>query len=425
MKFIFITIQLLIFVTAGAQKYDAELSAIVKGTIPGIIEIRHKIHQHPELSNCEFKTSGLVADYLQSLGIEITTGVARTGVVGIMKGTKPGKTIALRADMDALPVTEQTNYSFKSTDTAVYNGKNTGVMHACGHDIHTSVMLGVAKVLTSMKDKISGTVLFIFQPAEENLPAGEEAGAKLMLKEGLFDKFHPDAIFGIHSNPALQVGQIGYSLGAANASSSTFTFTIIGKSAHAASPELSVDPVVVSAQVVLALQTIRSRNFEPFEPSVITVAQIHGGIRDNIIPSEVVLSGTVRLLNPRLQDEVQKRFREILEGTTRAAGGSYRFDYRRGAPVNMNDSALQLKMLPTMERIAGKRNVQAIHPWMAADDYAYFAERCPSFFFSLGTTRPGTISGGLHTGTFMGDDDSIEVGIKTVSALVIDFLSGL
>lgn len=407
---------------AHSQRNDALLSATVKKILPPVIELRHTIHQHPELSNREFNTSNLVAEYLKSLGFEVRTGIAHTGVVGILKGRQPGKVVALRADMDALPVTEQTGYSFKSTDTTNYNGKITGVMHACGHDIHTSVMLGVAGVLASMKENLQGTIIFIFQPAEEGVPVGEEGGARLMLKEGLFEELHPDAIFGLHSNPVLEVGQIGYTLGATNASSSNFTIRIMGKSAHAASPELSVDPVVIASQVVLALQTIRSRNLSPYEPGVITIAQIHGGLRDNIIPLEVQLSGTVRLLNPRSQDEVEKRFREILDGTAKAAGGSYSLDYRRGSPVNMSDSALQLKMLPTMERIMGKNNVRMIQPFMAADDYAYFAQKCSSFFFSLGTTKPGTSSGSLHTANFMGDDGAIEAGIKTISAMVADFL---
>jgi amidohydrolase len=407
---------------AHSQGNDTLLSATLKKILLPVIELRHTIHQHPELSNREFNTSNLVAEYLRSLDLEVRTGIAHTGVVGILKGKLPGKVIALRADMDALPVTEETGYSFKSTDTANYNGKTTGVMHACGHDIHTSVMLGVAGVLAAMKEKLQGTIIFIFQPAEEGVPAGEEGGARLMLKEGIFEELHPDAIFGLHSNPVLEVGQIGYTLGATNASSNNFTIHIMGKSAHAASPELSVDPVVITSQVVLALQTIRSRNLSPYEPAVITIAQIHGGLRDNIIPSEVQLSGTVRLLDPHSQDGVEKRFREILNGTTGAAGGSYSLDYRRGSPVNMSDSTLQLKMLPTMERILGKKNVRMIRPFMAADDYAYFAQRCPSFFFSLGTTKPGTSSGSLHTANFMGDDGAIEVGIKMISAMVIDFL---
>jgi amidohydrolase len=423
MKFVLTSIFILSIIGfAHPQGNDALLSAKVKKILPPVIELRHTIHQHPELSNREFNTSNLVAEYLKSLDLEVRTGIAHTGVVGILKGRQPGKVIALRADMDALPVTEQTGYSFKSTDTTNYNGKVTGVMHACGHDIHTSVMLGVAGVLASMKEKLLGTIIFIFQPAEEGVPAGEEGGARLMLKEGLFEELHPDAIFGLHSNPVLEVGQLGYTLGATNASSSNFTIRIMGKSAHAASPELSVDPVVVASQVVLALQTIRSRNLSPYEPGVITIAQIHGGLRDNIIPSEVQLSGTVRLLDPRSQDEVEKRFREILGGTTSAAGGQYSLDYRRGSPVNMSDSTLQLKMLPTMERMLGKNNVRMIQPFMAADDYAYFAQRCPSFFFSLGTTKPGISSGSLHTANFMGDDGAIEVGVKTVSAMVVDFL---
>ena len=384
MKFVLTMILILSIIGfAHPQRNDPFLSATVKKILPPVIQLRHTIHKHPELSNREFNTSNLVAQYLKSLDLEVRTGIAHTGVVGILKGRQPGKVIALRADMDALPVTEQTGYSFKSTDTANYNGKVTGVMHACGQDIHTSVMLGVAGVLASMKEKLQGTIIFIFQPAEEGVPAGEEGGARLMLKEGLFEELHPDAIFGLHSNPVLEVGQIGYTLGATNASSSNFTICIMGKSAHAASPELSVDPVVIASQVVLALQTIRSRNLSPYEPAVITIAQIHGGIRDNIIPSEVQLSGTVRLLDPHSQDGVEKRFREILDGTTSAAGGSYTLDYKRNAPVNMNDSTLQLKMLPTMERMLRKNNVRMIQPFMAADDYAYLHKDVQAFFSAL------------------------------------------
>jgi amidohydrolase len=413
MKFLFTITLTINFAGFAIAQTDAQLSAAIKKVLPDIIGLRHNIHQHPELSNREFNTAKLVAAYLKPLGLEVRTGVAHTGVIGILKGGKPGKTIALRADMDALPVMEQTSYSFKSTDTTLYNGKTTGVMHACGHDIHTSVMLGVAGALAPVKERISGTIVFIFQPAEEGTPVGEEGGADLMLKEGLFEELHPDAIFGLHANPVLEVGQLGYN----------FSIRITGRSAHAASPELAVDPVVIASQVVLALQTIRSRNLSPLEPGVITIAQIHGGIRDNIIPSDVQLSGTVRLLNPRTQDEIEKRFHEILEGTTKAAGGGYTLDFSRNAPVNMSDSALQLKMLPTMERMVGKVNVRMMQPFMAADDHAYFAQRCPSFFFSLGTTKSGTHSGSLHTPTFMGDDSAIEVGMKTISAMVVDFLT--
>lgn len=412
----------LLCLMVGIANATFSQSTIDETLLSRIIALRHTIHQHPELSNREFKTAALVADYLRSLDIDVQTGIAHTGVIGILRGELPGKTVAVRADMDALPITEQTTYSFRSTDTTTYNDKTTGVMHACGHDIHTSVVMGTAAILARQRKDLKGTVVFIFQPAEEGTPPGEKGGADLMLEEGLFKKFHPDAVLGIHSNPDLEVGQIGYTPGATNAASNHFTIRIKGKSAHAASPELAVDPVVIASQVVLALQTIRSRNLSPYEPNVVTVAQIHGGVRNNIIPAEVELGGTVRLLNPRLQDEVEKRFREILEGTTHASRGSYTLDYTRDAPVNMGDSALQLRMLPVMEQVVGKNNVKLIRPYMAADDFAYFAQQAPSLFFSLGTTRKGTVSGGLHTSTFMGDDAAIAVGIRTMTALLTSFL---
>ena len=386
--------------------------------------MRHRIHQFPELSNREFKTARLIADHLRALGLDVRTGIAHTGVVAFLKGGKPGRVMALRADMDALPVTEDTALPFKSQVTAMYDGRDVGVAHACGHDVHTAVMLGVASVLAPLRDRLPGTVMFIFQPAEEGPPAGEEGGAKLMLKEGLFRDVRPNAVLGLHAHAELPVGTVGYISGATNASADYFDVVIKGKSAHAAWPQESVDPVVTAAQAVLALQTIRSRHLSPYEPSVITVAQIRGGIRDNIIPPDVRLSGTVRLFSRAAQDDVERHMREILDGVSRAAGGSYTLAYTRRAPLNFSNPSLVRSLLPTLIRVLGQEHVVAPPPWMAADDFAYLAAEVPAFYFALGTVKPGTKSGNNHTPTFLADDGALPVGMRAVAHMVWDYLAG-
>jgi amidohydrolase len=396
----------------------------VRAVSPAVIELRHRIHQNPELSNREFETAALVAGHLKALGLEVRTGIAHTGVVGWLKGGLPGPLVAVRADMDALPVTEDTPFPFKSTVRTTFNGQEVGVAHACGHDIHTAVLLGVASILAPRRDQLRGTVMFIFQPAEEGPPEGEKGGAKLMLEEGLFDKARPDAVFGLHAAAALPVGQLAYSPGPTTASSDSFEITLLGTSSHAAWPHLGVDPILMAAQAVLGLQTIRSRNLPPHEPSVLTVAQIHGGVRDNIIPAEVKLRGTVRLFDPKVQDEVERRMREILEGVAKGAGGSFRLEYTRKVPVLVSDPALVSRMLPTLERAVGAENVIKFPPSLAYDDFAYFAQQTPAFFFHLGTLRPGTTSGGHHTPTFQADDSSIPVGLRVLTGVLLDYLEG-
>lgn len=408
---------------AFSQTPASQMDATVERVTPGIIEIRHQIHQNPELSNREFKTAELVAKHLRALGLEVKTGIAHTGVVGLLKGGRPGPVVAVRADMDALPVTEDTPYPFKSTVRTTFNGQEVGVSHACGHDIHVATALGAASVLAPLRDQLAGTVMFVFQPAEEGPPAGEEGGAKLMLKEGLFASHRPAAVFGLHADSSLTVGQIGYSPEASNASSDTIEITLSGKSAHAAWPHLSVDPILMASQAVMALQTIRARNLSPYEPSVITIAQIHGGVRDNIIPAEVKMSGTVRLFDPKVQDEVERRMRDILEGIAKGAGGTYDLKYTRNNPVNRNDPALVSRMLPTIERLVGAENVIVQPPPMAADDFAYLAQQAPAFFFHLGIVKPGTQSGNNHTPTFMADDSAIPLGIRALSHVLLDYLN--
>jgi amidohydrolase len=408
--------------TAAAQDLSARVDQAAQAAAPQAVEIRHRLHQNPELSNRETETAALVADALRKIGLEPRTGVAKTGVVAVLKGGKPGPVIAVRADMDALPVTEDTDLPFKSTKRDTFLGQEVGVAHACGHDIHTSVQLGVASVLKSIQKDLPGTVVFIFQPAEEGPPPGEEAGAPLMLKEGVFRDAKPTAIFALHSFPDLPVGQVGYNAGPTMAAVDQFVIKIKGKQAHGAYPHLSVDPIVIASQAVLALQTIRSRNLPAMEPSVITVGIFRGGERFNIIPGEVHLEGTVRTYKEEIRTEIERRMREILDGITKAGGGSFEMEYRKNAPATVNDAALSRTSAALLERSLGAGNVKVVEPSMAGEDFAYFADEIPGFYFRLGVVAPGTSSGGLHTPTFRGDDSAVAVGIRTMSRLLVDYL---
>ena len=409
---------------AAAQGTDPAVAAAVDRLTPRIVEIRHDLHQNPELSNRETRTAGIVAAHLRSLGLEVRTGVAHTGVVGVLRGGRPGPTIAIRADMDALPVTEDTPYPWKSTVRTEYLGNQVGVSHACGHDVHTAVQMGVASVLAGMRQDIAGTVLFIFQPAEEGAPAGEQGGAKLMLDEGVFRDIRPEAIIGLHTFAHMPVGQVGYTPGPAMAAADRFIIRIRGRQAHGASPHLAIDPVVMASQAVLSLQTIRSRNLSPFEPSVLTIGLIRGGERNNIIPEQVEMHGTVRTFDPRVQAEVERRMREILDGVTRAGGGTFELQYDKQTPVTVNNPELATRLRPTMERIMGAANVVTVPPTTGAEDFGFFANTVPGFFYRLGTVAPGTTSGDHHTPTFMADDASIPIGMRVMTGLVLDYLRG-
>lgn len=407
---------------ARAQNVDEQIDAVVARISPAIIELRHQIHQNPELGNRELETAALVAKHLRALGLEVRTGVAHTGVVAVLRGGRPGPVVAVRADMDALPVTERTDLPFRSTKRDTYLGQEVGVAHACGHDIHTTVQLGVASVLAALRKDLPGTVKFIFQPAEEGPPPGERGGAELMIEEGVLESPAPSAIFGLHSWPEGRVGQVGYTPGPALAAVDHFIIQIRGRQSHGAYPHLGVDPIVMASQAVMALQTIRSRNLPPLEPSVVTVGIIRGGERFNIIPEAVHLEGTVRTYNEEVRNEVERRMREILDGITGAGGGSYELDYRRNAPAVINDPALSAKMRPTLQRVVGPENVIDSEPTMGGEDFAYFANAIPGFYFWLGVVKPGTTSGGLHTPEFRGDDSAIPVGIRTMTHLVLDYL---
>ncbi|MGD2115887.1 MAG: M20 family metallopeptidase [Acidobacteriota bacterium] len=410
---------------AGApdREIDRRIERAVERVGPEMIEIRHRIHRNPELGNRETETAALVAGYLRELGLEVTTGVAHTGVVGVLEGAGPGPVVAVRADMDALPVTEQTDLPFASTERTTYLGQEVGVAHACGHDVHTSVGLGTAAVLASLRDELPGTVVFLFQPAEEGPPPGEEGGAELMLDEGVFERFpRPDAIFGLHSFPDLAVGQVGVNPGPTMASVDHFVAIIQGKQAHGAYPSLSIDPVVMAAQAVTALQTIRSRNLPALEPSVVTVGIIRGGERFNIIPGQVRLEGTVRTYDREIQATVERRMGEILDGITRAGGGSFTLDYRNQAPPTINDPDLTARARRTFERVLGADRVVTPEPSMAGEDFAFFADEVPGVYFRLGVVEPGTESGALHTPTFRAADGSVPVGIRAMASVVADIL---
>ncbi len=389
-----------------------------------IVRIRRHIHQNPELGNREVETAALVAEHLRALGFDrVETDVAHTGVVGVLEGGRPGPVVAVRADMDALPVTERTGLPYASTVRAEYLGQEVGVMHACGHDFHTAIGLGAASVLADLRDELPGTVKFIFQPAEEGPPPGEEGGAELMVAEGVLEDPRPEAIFGLHAYPEFEVGQLGYTVGPALAAVDHFRIQVIGRQSHGARPEEGVDPVVTAAQVITALQTIRSRTLSPLAPSVVTVGIVRGGERFNIIPERVHLEGTVRTYDPEVRDAVERRMDEILAGITAAAGATYELEYDRGTPATLNDPELSRRMAPALERTVGSDNVAEIDPSMGGEDFAYFADEVPGFYYRLGTTAPGGESGGLHTPTFTGDDGAIPVGMWAMAGLVVEFLA--
>ena len=414
----------LVPLSGAAQEPLARITQETASVVPAVTELRHRFHQYPELSNREEKTAAAVAEYLRKLGLEVKTGIARHGVVALLKGGRPGPVVAVRADMDALPVTEQTSLPFASKVRATYLGQDVGVMHACGHDIHTAVQLGVASVLTAMKADLPGTVKFIFQPAEEGPPPGEEGGASLMVKEGVLQNPRPQAVFGLHAFSEMAVGEIGYSEGPALSAADTWEVKIVGKQSHGARPELSIDPVVTAAQFVQALQTIRSRTLSGHEPGVVTIGTIHGGQRHNIIPAEVTLSGTIRTFRPEMSALAEARLRAILKGVTEAAGATGEvLRYERGAPATINDAALTRESVASLERAVGKDKVTKIPPAMGSEDFSFFANEVPGFFYRLGQVKPGTTTGDHHTPTFLADDGSIPVGVKAMSYLIYDYLA--
>ena len=408
----------------GAQDPSARVDQEIAQVTPAVTELRHQIHQNPELSNREEKTAALVADYLRKAGLDVRTGIAHHGVIGVLKGGQPGPVVALRADMDALPVTEATDLAYASKVRTTFDGQEVGVMHACGHDVHIVVQLGVASVLSALKPSLRGTVVFIFQPAEEGVPAGESGGASLMVKEGALQNPRPEAIFALHTYAEMGVGDVGYYEGPALSASDTWEVKITGRQSHGARPELSIDPVVTAAQFVQTLQTIRSRTFAGSEPAVVTVGTIHGGTRHNIIPADVTLSGTIRTFRAEASQLAERRLREILKGVTEAAGATGEvLRYVRGAPATINDEKVTRRAVLSLEKAVGKTHVTKLAPAMPSEDFSYFANDVPGFYYRLGIVRAGTTSGDHHTPTFRADDSSIPVGIKAMTSIVLDYLS--
>lgn len=407
-----------------AQTSASPVGAAVARVTPRMTEIRHRLHQYPELGNREVQTAALIAEQLRALGLEVRTQIAHTGVIGVLRGRRPGPVVAVRADMDALPVTEETNLPWKSTVRATYLGQNVGVAHACGHDVHVAVVLGVAQVLSGLRERLPGTVLFIFQPAEEGAPPGERGGAELMLAEGAFRDPAPSAVFGLHTMAELETGTLGFTVGPAMASSASWQATITGRQAHGAMPHQSVDPIVMAAQIVTALQTIRARTLSPFTPSVVTVGVIRGGERQNIIPGEVTMMGTIRGYSAPVMDSIRRRMDQIMDGVTRAYGGGYRLVVDSALPPVVNDTALAQRMLPVLARVAGPNNLLALEPASVAEDFSYFANEVPGFFFRLGTRPRGGTSGGHHTPNFLADDAAIPIGIHAMTELLLAYLGG-
>jgi amidohydrolase len=397
-----------------------------KSLEPKIIEWRRDFHQHPELGNREFKTAEKVAAHLKSLGIEVQTGVGHTGVVGLLKGGKPGPVVALRADMDGLPVTERVDVPFKSTVTTDYNGQKVGVMHACGHDTHISILMGVAEVLASIKGDLKGTVKFIFQPAEEGAPEGEEGGAKLMIREGVLENPKVDAIFGLHINSQTEVGKIGYKPGATMAAVDFFSIDVKGKQTHGAYPWSGVDPIVTSSQIVMGLQTIVSRNLDLTKaPAVVTIGAINGGIRQNIIPEQVKMIGTIRTFDEDMHTKVHKRVTEIATNIAESAGAKADVNIGILYPVTYNDIPLTEEMVGTLQNVAGKDNVKLIPAATGAEDFSYYQQKVPGFFFFLGGMPKGKdplTASAHHTPDFFIDDSGMLLGVRSLSRLTVDYM---
>jgi amidohydrolase len=404
----------------------AKMDKKAESLIPKVIEWRRDIHQHPELGNREFRTSGLIADHLKALGMEVKTGVAKTGVIGLLKGGKPGPVVALRADIDALPVTEETDLPFKSIVTTAYNGQQTGVMHACGHDTHVAMLMGVAEVLASVKNELKGTVKFVFQPCEEGPPVGEEGGAKLMVKEGALENPKVDVIFGQHISSGDSLGTFTYRPGGAAAENDIFKITVHGKQSHGASPWAGVDPIVTGAQIVLGLQTIISRNSKLTEnAAVITVGAFHSGNRQNIIPSEAVMIGTIRTLDTNMRNMIHERIREVVSNIAKSAGATADVDISMEDAMMYNNPALTDEMIPTLKAIAGSQNVVLVPAATGAEDFAYFAEKVPGFYFEVGALPKGISPDKInhHTPTFQVDENAFIYGIKALSHLIVDYMS--
>lgn len=409
----------------------AALSAALEAQV---IAWRRDLHQHPELGNREFRTAALVAEHLRDLGFdEVRTGVAHTGVVGLLRGGRPGGTVALRADMDALPVTEAVDLPFASKVRAVWNGEEVGVMHACGHDCHVAILMGVASILARVRAEIPGRVKFIFQPAEEMPPEGEEGGAALMIKEGALENPTPSAIFGLHVMSRQPAGVIGYRPGPTMASSDRLKITVQGKQTHGAAPWLGVDPIVTSAQIVLGLQTIVSRTLDlNREPAVVTIGAIKGGVRENIIPDAVEMRGTIRSFDEDMRDAIHARITTLAEGIASASRATCQVCITKNYPGTRNDPVLTEQMLPTLTRVAstGPRpmGIEVVPKATGAEDFSFFQRLIPGLFFFVGVTPPEiepTQAYSNHSPRFVVDERGLEVGVRALANLAVDYLGSI
>ncbi len=415
-------------VFASAQNTALKATITQKATSleSKVITWRRDFHQNPELGNREFKTAEKIAAHLRSLGIEVQTGVAKTGVVGILKGGKPGPVVALRADIDALPIKERVNIPFASKAMGEYNGKIVPVMHACGHDTHTAILMGTAEILASIKSELKGTVKFIFQPAEEGPPEGEEGGAKLMVKEGVLENPKVDVIFGLHINAQTEVGKIKYRPKGTMAASDLYTIKINGKQTHGAYPWLGIDPITTAAQIIMGIQTIVSRNLNITESAaVISVGQINAGVRSNVIPEELTMTGTIRSLDSKVQDMMHSRLKKVVSSIAESAGATAEIKITNQTLITYNDPLLTEKMVPTLEITAGKENVSITPAVTGAEDFSYFQEKIPGLYFFLGGApkgKPIEETAPHHTPDFYIDESSFVLGMKALSNLTIDYM---
>jgi amidohydrolase len=423
MRLLYIVLCLGITSTFAQTKIDKDIENIKSK----VIEWRRHFHENPELSNREFKTAEKIAAHLTSLGLEVQTGVAHTGVVGILTGEKPGKVLALRADIDALPVTERTDVPFKSSVTTSFDGVETGVMHACGHDTHIAILMGVAEVMAKNKDKIKGTIKFIFQPAEEGAPKGEEGGAKLMVKEGVLKNPDVDAIFGLHISAGNDVGTISYKPGGIMAAVNSFEINVTGKQSHGSTPWTSVDPIMASVKIIDGLQTIISRE-SPLttEAAVLSIGKITSGVRSNIIPESAQIIGTLRTLDYDMQAQIHKRMKEMIPAIAKAYRAEAVVDIDEGYPITYNDPALTAQVISSFEKAAGKENVIVIKAITGAEDFSFFQKEIPGVYFFLGGKPVATAKSEAaphHTPDFFIDESGILLGVKTFVQMSFDYLN--
>ena len=410
-----------------ASSLAAEIDTAAAAVDAQVIAWRRDLHAHPELGNREFRTAGIVAAHLRSLGFdEVRTGVAHTGVVGLLKGALPGPVVALRADMDALPVTEEVDLPFASKLRASWNGEEVGVMHACGHDCHVAILLGVATVLAGLRARLRGSVKFIFQPAEEMPPEGEEGGARMMIAEGALENPAPGAIFGLHVTSRLALGAVGYRSGPTMASSDKLKITVHGKQTHGAAPWLGVDPIVTAAQVILGLQTVISRGTDiAREPAVVTIGMIRGGVRENIIPDSVEMRGTIRAFDEEMRDEIHERVTTLAEAVSRGSRAGCAVCITKNYPVTVNDPALTEAMVPTLARVAGEGRLEVVPKVTGAEDFSFFQRIIPGLFFFVGVTPPEVDPKDAysnHSPRFFADERALLTGVRSLAHLACDWL---